>query len=538
MSDLAAAMARFLVVLIVAVLRQIFPGLFPAPPDASIAADDPLPQLPEGARPQHISSSETTRDTAAESECFDPHSEVRDDDDRPTHNPEIRRMISVALTALSAIGASVAAAELGSPVSPTQYWLGISAGALVVLEIADGGEGGSTGKRPPSALSQRGLILRCLTLAAISVTAFIFHPSLFLVCPDCLMFWLFTLSMWKCTSWSIPTAGTFWGAISRSIIVLKRMFGGRRGARVAFAFGLLAFTAVTATTSASVSIVAAIKHAESRASDPNNKKANHSTKIKTSTTATSSATKTSGTTQAPPSSPFPEWDGACGTYQYRNVPGWEAHEITELLGGSAGLGRNEEGCVEQLHNEYAASSAFVWGEGVNPISGAPLSIVLDSRTLAPAIVLTPALKAVRGLIHHYKLLGGSETLFPRYRAGSGDYYLLETAEHETCIVIRSKSGSIAEAPPYTTLYPSTAIAWLKMVELTGKWQWPVESVERNKQNEIVYELFTPGSTTKDAEITYNTKSEEAKWDGYPYPAHQNRIPHATVQQYVDRDLEH
>jgi hypothetical protein len=496
------------------VLRQVFPGLFPAPPtvDGGTVADG---------QEQLLASSSQTGEAIESDRLALPAGPNNDPaaSSLPQHNPDLRKIARFALAVLATLGAAVTATELGSPLRPAQYWLGFSGIVLVLLEIADGGEGGSHGAAPPTQLAQRGLIVRCLVFAAIALTAFLVEPNLYLVWVDCIFFWLSALSMWKCTAWTIPTTGSFWGRVSRAIIILKRMFGGRRGARGAFAFGLIVVTAVVITTAASVATVAEIKATKAQPAKavPS---VTHSTPTHLPTASTPESVAPTASA-APSSSSLPEWNGSCGSYAYPTVPAWAVQELGHLLGGSAGLGPSEEGCVQRL--TYDVSTGFVWGEGVNPTSGAALSIVFDSRVLPPAIVLTPALQAVRQLIHNYKVLGSPGKLFPRYSTAGGDYYLLDTESEGTCVVIRSRSGSAAEAPPYTTLYPSTAVAWTRVMELTHSWQWPVEAATPNKNGEIVYELFAPGSAVSDATITYDSTSREATWHGYTYPRSQREL---------------
>lgn len=204
-------------------------------------------------------------------------------------------------------------------------------------------------------------------------------------------------------------------------------------------------------------------------------------------------------------------------------------QIDELLEGGAGLGRAEEGCVESL-NVASRHDGFVWGEGINPVTGQSLSIVFDSYTMRPAIVLTPVLPIVRQLIQRFGLLGGTEKMLPRYSAGSGDFYLLNTASHGSCIVIRSKSGTDTEAPSYTALYPSVAVAWAQSIKILKRWQWPTESQGHNSNGEVVFRLFPPGSSVSDATITYNPRTGRALWGGYAYASRQSDIAPSELEQ--------
>ncbi len=234
---------------------------------------------------------------------------------------------------------------------------------------------------------------------------------------------------------------------------------------------------------------------------------------------------------------------SCPYPRYPNAE-WAVEPIQHFLRETERrLGEPVEGCVESLNTEYLADDGFVWGVGINPnasTAGNELSIVVASRDFeTPGIFLSPAIKPVERLIHVFHDVGAPQGYgWPHFRAASGDYYLLDTAESGTCVLLRTKSGEPNEVLPFTTLYPSVAEAWLVITRETKSWQWVIELAASNRKGEREFKLTAAGADESDATVTFDPVSHVAKWKGtsYGYPAKQTDIDPSEISNDVNKYL--
>jgi hypothetical protein len=227
----------------------------------------------------------------------------------------------------------------------------------------------------------------------------------------------------------------------------------------------------------------------------------------------------------------------CPRQTYPEAP-WAAEPIRELLNGSSKLGPEEEGCVERLKLENENAYGLVWGLGIKPDTKLDLSLVFYDPRIAPepGIVIAPAISNLEELIATYGGVAPDGGRFSRYKAGSGDYYLINTYESGTAIVVRAHSGASSESPSYTTLRPSVGVAMLTVTKVLEVWQWPTKEKQTNAAGEIVYQLTAAGGEQPDATITFNPKTGSAlwrsPWKNYPYPAIQRDLDPQEVERYV------
>jgi hypothetical protein len=405
----------------------------------------------------------------------------------------------------------VAAAQL--PALPvTQYVLAAFALIMLIREVGD-----------PPARSLVWQVVWPLGWSLISVLGFSQAPAVGYGISFTAFFWAFTIAEWRCAA---DARGRLPGGVLRRLEAYKRMFG--RGSRVAGATALAGFGAVAGAFGVTVTIVhRATTPARSRGPAP----AQPHIPALPLEVATTGAT-TGDAEQEPRIAP-PRLE--CPLHVYRNAV-WASAAVNALLAGGAGLGREEEGCVGHLDTRYASSDGFVFGRGLLG-SGLVQSIVVDSEALGPpAIFIAPATGPAESLIRRYHSIGGVGRAFPRYRAGAGDYYLVNAANAGTCVLVRERSGGATEGPPYTVLYPAVAAAWLRIIELTGRWQWPTLVSDSNRQGEAVIELEAAGETRGDAEVTYDRRSLRARWNGYVYPPRQRQLSPLEVERLVREDL--
>ncbi len=438
----------------------------------------------------------------------------------PGRNPNLKAHLIFILAVLGACG-GLTLGQVWPIAAATQYGYALSALLMLILETVY--------NTAPRGFRATWLI----AWAAIVVTSGVLHPGLPLIGIDSTVFWVFTLAEWKCELATMPRPGAVTARVLRGITAFKRMFGSRRGRCVGLATALAAGTAMWGTAGAVVE------------SYPLLKTGSHAGVI-------SSGTPDGGKSQVappnydmPPASPRTDsqrnsapsparWDGQCRIRQYPEVEDWASAQIIALLAGEAKLGREEEGCVEFLTEHHG----FVSGVGVEPLSGRPLSIVVDSYDLKPAIFLTPALGAVEALIKKYKDIGGTEKEFSRYQAGRGDYYVVNTASEGSCVIMRSKSGTTAEeGSPYNTLPPAVAVAWVRITKLRRTWQWVAERATSNSRGERVFALTAPGASVPDAEVTLD-QGGEAHWVGtkFFYPREQRDLSPTELEQLSHRYL--
>ena len=236
---------------------------------------------------------------------------------------------------------------------------------------------------------------------------------------------------------------------------------------------------------------------------------------------------------------YSTWEGRCPAHTTYPEAEWATAGILALLDGGTPLGPLEQGCLEHLNIEDESVHGLVWGVGVEPKTETSLSLIFDDPQIGiPGIVIAPAVENAEEIIKKYKSLAPDGRSFPRYPAGQGDYYLLDTYESGTCVLLRRRSGEPDEEPSYTTLPPSVAVGWLAVTKSLKKWQW-VELFEGSSGTQM-YKLTASGETLSDATITYDPKSGVAQWrigdETFPYPAKQRDIAPAEVEVYVKKYL--
>ncbi len=236
---------------------------------------------------------------------------------------------------------------------------------------------------------------------------------------------------------------------------------------------------------------------------------------------------------------YSKWEGRCPAHTTYPEAEWATAGILALLDGGTPLGPLEQGCLEHLNIEDESVHGLVWGVGVEPKTETSLSLIFDDPQIGiPGIVIAPAVENAEEIIKKYKSLAPDGRSFPRYPAGQGDYYLLDTYESGTCVLLRRRSGEPDEEPSYTMLPPSVAVGWLAVTRSLKKWQW-VELFEGSSGTQM-YKLTASGETLSDATITYDPKSGVARWrigdETFPYPAKQRDIAPAEVEVYVKKYL--
>ncbi len=445
-------------------------------------------------------------------------------------NPPLVKYVIAALTGIGLLGTALTVARVLPLLPATQYGYSLSALAMFVREAGDVPTGTSQ--------SQSTRVGWLLVWAAITIVGASHVPTFWLVFPFSAVFWIFTLAEWKCAAAAFP-ASSARGRARRRIATFKRLFRGRRGAGLITTVILAGATASIGTTMGAVALIAKVEQQRSKpvstGTSTKSKRTGGTSKtpqVSTSPTGTTTAqasSEASGATAAPQQ---------CAKHTYTEAP-WASKQINELLETGAMLGPKEEGCVEKLKLEYEANDGFVWGIGLSLTApGQRSSIVIDSHLFLPAIYIAPALGKIETLIHHYGLIGGTEKPFPRYRAGSGDFLLVNTAENGTCVLIRARSGAEYEAPEYQLLYPSEAVAWQTVMHNLHHWEWPTMAPTLNEAGEQVFNLTAAGASSPNAEITYNTTTDEAHWNGYGYPAIQRDLSPSELEQDVNTYLAH
>jgi hypothetical protein len=443
--------------------------------------------------------------------------------------PDGRRVAAWIATAIGIVAGGYEIAAHIDPIVAAQYGLAFASGLMWCDQV---------GQSPPAApgLSDadvpplRGLELFGFAWVALAVLGFATSPSLLLVAVATAIFSLYTLAQWECALRHVPKRGTLARRLLSALFQYKRRVGRRVSGRLVAA----PLIALIATVGGSTAL--GIATTETKQSPPAPAPATTKQPAK-SGPAPSNPPASGETTTAPaPTKPAPPSGFNCRFHEYPEAE-WASVPIRELLESGAGLGPKEEGCVESLHTEYETTHHFVWGQGLKPITGQVLSVVMDSYALSPsAIYLAPATENVEALIHQYKIVGGTNRPRPYYRAGSGDFYLVNTVNNGTAVLIRTHSGHAFEAPKFLTLQPSVAVAWARIMQVKHSWQWVVEQSARNSAGEMVFKLTASGAEQPDATVTYSPRTGIAYWlvapKSYEYPAHQAKIDPGELEQDI------
>jgi hypothetical protein len=444
------------------------------------------------------------------------------------HNPDFKRIlewIALLLTLATVAGAAAWLFEWGDV---TQYGLVTAAVLMLALSLS----------QERKHLSRRGKALTfACAYAAMIVLGLVVAPAVWLTSVLTVLFWAFVGIEYRCEIDERPASGTLGDRVLTRLGKLKVGLGYRHQ-KPSIPIRLAALAAVFG--SFGTTLAATHHHHASKKAPPPKEAKRHEDHHK-STIGNGEGHPSNGESQNPKEEK-PHRSNCSQPAVYSEAP-WATAGIDKMLDGGTILGPSEVGCLEHLHTEYEGIYGMVWGVGVQPETGVSLSLVFDTpRIGTPGVVIAPAVENIEELIKKYKGLAPDGTSFPRYRAGQGDYYLLDTFESGTCVVIRRRSGEADEDPTYTTLVPPVATAWLAIIRALKKWQWPIE-LQPMKSGTKVFRLTAAGETSPDARITYDPKSGIAYWqaDGelfeYP-PDKQNDIAPAEVERYVKAYLHH
>jgi hypothetical protein len=425
-------------------------------------------------------------------------------------NPDLERIFVLFAAVLAVVADGLALSHKLPLLAATQY--STAFGAFVIWLIAVGyppPPRSRTDAKGRSVARRRAIWLGVFFL--IFVTGATQPPSVLLVTIYSAVLWLFLFSEWRCELPPARKPDSATQQLWRAAAATKRALSGRRGRRATALLAAVAALAIGGTAGATLSV---LSHKEDTVSEeaPTPQPPTIPT-TPTPTTPASSNQGQPGSGGTPENPKQSKSAGTCTPQSYAKAE-WATGPINHLLENS-GLGPEEEGCLEELKTEYLSKTGFVWSKGISNTTGRPVSIVVDSYTLGhPAIFIAPALPQVEQLIRHYELISGTEKPFPRYRAGQGDFYLVNTARFGTCVLIRSRSGESDESVSYELLYPAEAAAWARIIQVTKKWQWPERALLPDSKGEAVIKLRTSGgSETPDTEITID-KGGRAHWWQY------------------------
>jgi hypothetical protein len=486
--------------------------------------DSPRPEEPQETTrstppppPRDAAANETPAQAQPDQSGQEPTNSEPRDEPEGDRNPDLLGYAPLAARALVFLGEILAALKLVPVLPVTQYGLAALALVMFMREVDEGFLG----------VAGRGRLVWPVGWALIAAIGFTQPPALSLTAIFTAAFAAFTLVEWKCRR--SDYTGTWSSRAGRWTAAIKRAF--RPGRAVAGAATIGGFAVIAGLLGTVLAIAIG-----SRKSPETNSTASTTSTGTTSTTgaAPPPPTVTTNTTSTPTTTATESSGYQCEPRAYANAQ-WASPAINQLLAGGAGLGPEEEGCVESLNTQYESSTGFVYGKGLTS-TGRVQSIVVDSYELGPpAIFIAPATGEIEALIARYHLIGGTEKAFPRYRAGSGDFYLVNTLSNGTCMLIREKSGEAYEAPGYQLLYPSEAVAWRRIVELRG-WQWPRQLADPNAAGETEVELFKPGEPSPDATITYDPKTGITSWGQNRYPNRQRDLSPSELEAFARKDL--
>ena len=425
-------------------------------------------------------------------------------------NPDLERIFVLFAAVLAVVAEGLALSHELPLLAATQYSLAF--GAFVIWLIA-------VGYQPPprSRTDSRGRSVarrRAIWLAAfflIFVSGATQPPNVLLVSIYSAILWLFLFSEWRCELPPTSDPDSLKQQLWRVAAATKRALSGRRGRRATALLAAVGALAIGGTAGATLSALSQKEDTSSEEAPAPQPSTTPTTPTRTTPTPGDQSQPGSGGT---PKDPKKSKSATSCTPQSYTKAEWATGPINHLL-ETSGLGPEEEGCVDELKTEYLSETGLVWGKGISNTTGRAVSIVVDSYTLGhPAIFIAPALPQVEQLIRRYKLISGTEKPFPRYRAGQGDFYLVNTAHSGTCALIRSRSGEADESVSYELLYPAEAAAWARIIQVTKKWQWPERALLSNNRGEPVIKLRTSGgSDTPDTTITVD-KTGRAHWWQY------------------------
>lgn len=210
------------------------------------------------------------------------------------------------------------------------------------------------------------------------------------------------------------------------------------------------------------------------------------------------------------------------------VPSWARQAVETLYRGSQSLGPQASGCPATIHEKITPHGLFVWtlGEGAD---GRLQSVAAASQHLGDSIFISPAAEPVLELIETIGAVGGPQP-FPRYSAGAGDYYIVNS-ERGSYLLMREEAGTSETAVPYVELAPSAATALIAADREMGVWLWP--SISSTGLGRVVYSLRASADGAVRAKIVYDPVSGTAERKPYPvYERDQAQLSPAELQGFA------
>ena len=209
------------------------------------------------------------------------------------------------------------------------------------------------------------------------------------------------------------------------------------------------------------------------------------------------------------------------------VPSWARQAIEGLYRGSQSLGPQTSGCPATVQEKITPHGLFVWavGEGAD---GRLQSVAVSSQHLGEGIFISPAAEPVLELIETIGVVGGPQP-FPRYPAGAGDYYIVNS-ERGSYLLMREEAGTSETAVPYVELAPSAATALIAADREMGVWLWPSIT---SGPGRVVYRLRASADGAVRAKIVYDPISGTAERKPYPvYYRDQAQLSGAELQGFA------
>lgn len=212
---------------------------------------------------------------------------------------------------------------------------------------------------------------------------------------------------------------------------------------------------------------------------------------------------------APPASPSStrvSWNGQCRRATGSTAPAWARQEVEDAILGTGGYGTKIDGCLGKFTESSGSYGRVAYAYGLNPVTGAQLSLIVASDLYGAAVYLAPAIASALGLLHDHGVIGGP----PRISIGPGDAYLVDTPAG-TAVLIRtdvSSPGRSGQAAPYQLLPPSVAALWVESMHGFGSWLWPI--ITFRKRSRVDFHLVV-STITNNAKYTivYDTRTRQA-----------------------------
>jgi hypothetical protein len=211
------------------------------------------------------------------------------------------------------------------------------------------------------------------------------------------------------------------------------------------------------------------------------------------------------------------------------VPQRVLNEIQSLYAGNQELGPVQTGCPKEVYEESTPEGILYWTLG--KARGRKVKNEVKSLAVIPpkrfhnAIVLTPAITWVEGIIKEGQNVGGPRQ-FPRYYIGGGDIYVLDT-EQGSIILAQEETGTAHSAQPLVPLPVSVSFAFLSITRETGIWRWPMAPRKVDRDHEA-FGLKQAGLPLSDFRIVYSRIDKTATRNGEssksdPYTAREQQL---------------